>query len=237
VGESLAPFGRVERPILRGEKHAIYTIRLGDDRASALARIYALGSPIQYSYLAGPLRAWHPQTRYATRPWASEMPSAGYALRWETLLALRARGARVCALTHAASLSSTGDRVLDATLPRPERYDVPEATARAVFTASQEGGRVIAIGTTVVRALEGAEGAGRGHASAGVTDRVVRADYTPRVVTGLVAGIHGPGESHFELLSAFAPPALLAGAFDEAEHAGYVNHEFGDSCLVLPGSL
>src|SRR5204863_7761232 len=93
------------------------------------------------------------QTAYASRPWAVEMPSAGRPLTWDVLLRARARGVHIATLTHAAGLSSTGDVALDGALPWPERYEIPERTATAITAARAAGGRVIAIGTTVVRAL------------------------------------------------------------------------------------
>src|SRR5438552_18652243 len=107
------------------------------------------------------------------------MPSAGRPLSWEILLALRRRGARWASLTHAAGLSSTGDAALDAALPLPERYHIPAATVAAVAEARARGGRVVAAGTTVVRALEGAAATGVGdlRAGGGRADPVVTTDF------------------------------------------------------------
>jgi len=204
-------------------------------RGAALwAALYRAGRPIQYAYVEAPLALWHTQTSYASRPICAEMPSAGRPLTWGLLLAMMRRGAEIAALSHAAGLSSTGDPALDACLPLPERFDIPEETARAVARARARGGRVIAVGTTVVRALEGAF-AQRGELApgAGVTDLVIRRGFSPRVVSGLLTGMHDPTESHFQLLEAFAPPELLRRAHAHAEQAGYLGHEFGDSTLLL----
>ena len=166
------------------------------------------------------------QTPYAGRPVAVEMPSAGRPLDQALREAVRARGARIVALTHAAGLSSTGDPALDAALPLPERYEVPAPTWRAVEQAC----RVIAVGTSVVRALENAA---RGPL-AGVTELRLGAGTELRVVQGLLSGMHEPGESHFELMAAFAAPSLLRRAQEHGARQGYRNHEFGDSTLVLP---
>jgi S-adenosylmethionine:tRNA ribosyltransferase-isomerase len=96
---------------------------------------------------------------------------------------------------------------------------------------------VVAVGTTVVRALEGAAAGGELRAGAGVTDLRLDADSRPRVVDGLLTGIHEPGTSHFALLGAFAPAPLLARAWSHAEASGYLGHEFGDSSLVLSGAV
>jgi S-adenosylmethionine:tRNA ribosyltransferase-isomerase len=202
------------------------------------AALYREGRPIQYSYLAHDLPLWAVQTVYAARPWAFEMPSAGRPLSWDILLALRRKGVRWASLTHAAGLSATGDPAIDAALPLAERYEIPTATARAVSETHARGGRVIAVGTTVVRALEGAASkAGGLRAGAGETDLVISPAFRPRVVDGILSGAHAANESHFSLLAAFAGPALLTAAADHAERAGFLTHELGDSMLVLPGAL
>ncbi|HEX3758867.1 MAG TPA: S-adenosylmethionine:tRNA ribosyltransferase-isomerase [Kofleriaceae bacterium] len=212
--------------------------------------LYAAGAPVQYAHRSERLPLWSVQTGYAGRPWAAEMPSAGRPLTWDIVLGLRRAGIEVAALTHAAGLSSTGDDALDRALPWPERYEVPRRTAEAVDAARTRGGRVIAIGTTVVRALEAAadaDGPPLGQpdpdapaapairAGSGVATLRLDAAYRPRVVSGLVSGLHVPGESHFELLSAFAPPDQLRRAIALAAQHGLSGHELGDACLILPG--
>ena len=200
--------------------------------------LYREGRPVQYSYLAHDLPLWAVQTVYAARPWAFEMPSAGRPLSWEILLALRRKGVRWASLTHAAGLSSTGDPAIDAVLPLAERYDIPAATVRAVAEARARGGRVVAVGTTVVRALEGAASKPGGlRAGAGETDLIISPTFRPRVVDGVLSGAHAAHESHFSLLAAFAGPSLLDDAAAQAERAGFLTHELGDSMLVLPGAL
>jgi len=203
------------------------------------AALYRAGRPVQYSYLAHDLPLWAVQTVYAARPWAFEMPSAGRPLSWEILLALRRKGVRWASLTHAAGLSSTGDPAIDAALPLAERFDIPAATVRAVAETRARGGRVVAVGTTVVRALEGAAARAGGElrAGAGETDLVITPAFRPRVVDGILSGAHAAHESHFSLLAAFAGPERLAAAAAHAERAGFLTHELGDSMLVLPGAL
>jgi S-adenosylmethionine:tRNA ribosyltransferase-isomerase len=207
-----------------------------DHRGDALwSRLYALGRPIQYSYAQAPLELWHVQVAYASRPWAAEMPSAGRPLRWEVLLALRKRGTRIVSLTHAAGISSTGDPLLDASLPLPERFEIPQATVDAVAYARARGGQVVAVGTSVARALEGAalQAGGSLCACAGETDLVIGPGYRPRVADGLLTGVHDKSASHYALLHAFAPEEVLARATAHSEEAGYLSHEFGDSWLIV----
>jgi S-adenosylmethionine:tRNA ribosyltransferase-isomerase len=197
--------------------------------------LYHHGRPVQYSHLKGPLALWHVQTAYGARPWAVESPSAGLPLNWELLGALRRAGVALASLTHAAGLSSIGDAVVDTLLPLPERFEIPEATVDAIEQARREGGRVIAVGTSVVRALEGSATAhgGRIRAEAAVTDLRINAQYPLRIVDGLLTGLHEPGSSHFSLLTAFAPEEVLLAATRHAETAGYLGHEFGDAMLIV----
>lgn len=190
-----------------------------------LGQLYALGRPVQYSYMQRDLRLDEVQTPYATRPLAVEMPSAGRALGQGLRQRLADAGVGLATLTEAAGLSATGDPVLDAALPLPERYSVPQATWDAVQAAQ----RVIAVGTSVVRALESAA---RGPL-AGITDLRLGAGTELRVVDGLLSGMHEPGESHFELMAAFADLGFLRAAHEHAQRAGYRSHEFGDNTLLL----
>jgi S-adenosylmethionine:tRNA ribosyltransferase-isomerase len=197
--------------------------------------LYRHGRPVQYSHLKGPLALWHVQTAYGARPWAVESPSAGLPLNWELLGAVRKKGVALAALTHAAGLSSIGDSIVDTLLPLPERFEIPETTVEAIEDTRREGGRVIAVGTSVVRALEGSAAAhgGRIRAEAAITDMRISAQYPLRIVDGLLTGLHEPGSSHFSLLTAFAPEEALLAATRHAETTGYLGHEFGDAMLIV----
>jgi S-adenosylmethionine:tRNA ribosyltransferase-isomerase len=197
------------------------------------AAIYRIGRPIQYAYHQRPLDLWSVQTAYGAAPVAFEMPSAGRALSGEVLLALRRRGVGLATLTHAAGLSATGDVELDRRLPLPERYSIPSSTIAAVDKARAEGRRVLAVGTTVVRALESAALSG---VASGVTDLKIGPGHRLRAVTDLLTGMHVPAESHYELLHAFTGPSQLAAATAKAAALGYLSHEFGDQTLILGGA-
>ena len=217
-----AAAGRRVELVTRGDSDAVWQA------------VYAGGAPVQYAHRPERLALWSVQTAYAARPWAAEMPSAGRPLTWDVMLGLRRAGIALAALTHAAGLSSTGDDALDRALPWPERYEIPRRTVEAIAHARARGGRVIAVGTTVVRAFEAAAQVGELRAGSGVASLRLDAGYRPRVVDGLVSGLHVPGESHFELLSAFAPSERLRAGLAIAARAGLSSHELGDACLIIP---
>ncbi len=212
----------------------LITVRLEARGGRLWQALYAHGRPVQYAHAVDDLPLWHVQTVYAGRPWAVELPSAGRPLRWSLLDELAEKGVALARVTHAAGLSATGDDALDAALPLPERYDIPAETVAAVARARASGGRVVAVGTSVVRALEGcARAHGALVAGEGVTDLRVGEGHERRVVDAVLSGMHEPGTSHFQLLTAFAPARALLDAAAEGSARGYLQHEFGDSCLVL----
>ena len=190
------------------------------------------GKPVQYAHLREPLALWDSWTRIAALPVAFEPPSAGFLLDWRLLDALRERGIGFATLTHAAGLSSTGDPALDARLPLAEPYHLGRATVQAVARARAAGGRIIALGTTVTRALEHAASLGPLHAGEGLADNRLGPGSALRVVDGLVSGTHEPGTSHHALLQAFAPAATLARMDRALQAGGYRGHEYGDSVLL-----
>ncbi len=191
------------------------------------------GRPIQYAHVPTPLALWDVWTRIAGPPAAFEPPSAGFVLDWHTLAAMRERGVEFETLTHAAGISSTGDDALDRLLPFDEPYRIPAATARAVSRARERGGRVVAVGTSVVRALEDAAAAdGRVRAGDRVATGRLGARSRLRVVDVILSGTHEPGTSHYELLRAFLDDATLRQTSAELDARGYRTHEFGDSVLI-----
>lgn len=172
-------------------------------------------------------------TKIAAEPIAFEPPSAGFALDWRAPAAWRARGVSFATLSHAAGLSSTGDPALDARLPFDELYRISDACAAAIREAKSKSGRVIAVGTSVVRALESAAtGDGCVRAGQGVASGRIRRGARLRVVDAILTGVHEAGESHYELLRAFADDGLLERVAEAAKERGYRLHEFGDSWLI-----
>ncbi len=192
------------------------------------------GKPVQYAHVAQPLVLWDVWTPIAGAPVAFEPPSAGFALDWQALRAMGERRVAFATLTHAAGLSSTGDAALDARLPFDEPYDIPAATARAIAAARARGGRVVAVGTTVVRALEHAASrhGGAVPAGPGLATQKIGPLTRLQVVDVLLSGTHEAGTSHHELLRAFAGDAVLRAADAALEAQAYRTHEFGDSVWV-----
>jgi S-adenosylmethionine:tRNA-ribosyltransferase-isomerase (queuine synthetase) len=206
--------------------------RLWRARLSVAVVPYLLryGIPIRYSYVSRdwPLAAY--QTVFSRKPGSAEMPSASRPFTPPVVTGLAARGVLIAPLTlHAGVSSLEADED-----PYPEPYDVPPATARLVNHVRSAGGRVIAAGTTVVRALETAFDGGRVVPSAGWTSHVVTPQTGVRAVDGLLTGLHEPRSSHLRMLAAFAGPGLLGACYEAAITAGYLWHEFGDVHLLLP---
>lgn len=223
---------RIVSPDPRSPRRA--RVRIEGMPLRALRSLYDHGEVVQYAYIPDALELWDVQTVYAGRPWASEMPSAGRPLSFAMLTALRRRGISVARVTHGAGLSSTGDPTLDRELPFREHYRIDEDAARMIAAAQDAGRRVIAVGTTVVRALESAARMTGGRVAAMDTETDLRIDGSSELLVcdAIFTGIHEPGTSHFDLLTAFCPRTFLEHATAEAEKAGYLAHEFGDSMLV-----
>jgi len=189
------------------------------------------GRPIRYGYVPRewPLSSY--QNAYSLEPGSAEMASAGRPFTPELVTALVARGVLVAPLTLHTGVSSLerGES------PYPERYRVPAPTARLVNAVHLWGGRVIAVGTTVVRALETvAEPDGTVDEGEGWTSLVITPDRGLFTVDGLLTGWHEPEASHLEMLRAAAPADLLDRSYRAALEHGYLWHEFGDSHLILP---
>lgn len=196
-----------------------------------LAYLDRNGHPIRYRHLGEEWPLELHQTVYATEPGSAEMPSAGRPFTPELIARLVARGIDVAPLILHTGVSSLerGEP------PYPERYRVPAWTAERVNLARRLGGRVIAVGTTVVRALEtaGAED-GRVSASSGWTDLVIDPARGVRAVDGLITGFHDPDSSHLLMLEAVAGAELVERSYHAAADAGYLRHEFGDLLLLEP---
>jgi S-adenosylmethionine:tRNA ribosyltransferase-isomerase len=216
--------------------HSARVIELHFDN-SVLPLVHKFGRPIQYSYIDKELELWDVQTLFARAPCAIEAPSAAYLFNQAQVAELQARGVQFAAITHAAGISSTGDPELDRQLPLPERSEISYATQIAVARAVAERRRVIAVGTSVVRALEGnVDGDGRLRSGTFTTSLRLSGTSQRRIVRGMLTGVHSAGTSHFELLSAFQSATALEAALCRSEQLGLLHHEFGDG-WYLEGPL
>jgi S-adenosylmethionine:tRNA ribosyltransferase-isomerase len=225
---------------LPGNAHAEVCVPFGASERLALARLeleeplerYLArhGHPIRYGYVEAELPIEAYQTVFALHPGSAEMPSAGRPFTASLVTELVAHGILLAPITLHTGVSSPelGEP------PYPERFDVPEATARLVNAVHEWRGRVVAVGTTVVRALEttaapdGTVGAGRGW-----TNVVVTPERGVRAVDGLLTGWHEPRSSHLQLLEAVGGAELVARSYREASSRRYRRHEFGDVHLIL----
>jgi S-adenosylmethionine:tRNA ribosyltransferase-isomerase len=192
------------------------------------------GRPITYPYVRGEWPLEDLQNVYAAVPGSAEMPSAGRPLSREVLVDLVASGVVVApVLLHTGVASQEAHEP-----PQPEWFSVPAHTARLVELTRLHGGRVVAVGTTVVRALESAvDEDGRAQAGEGWTSLVLGPSHPARIVDALMTGLHEPEASHLDLLEAVAGRALVDRAYADVTDPGapaYLWHEFGDSMLLLP---
>jgi S-adenosylmethionine:tRNA ribosyltransferase-isomerase len=232
TGESLALAGRgtveIVAPYARGGRLWLARVRTEAPVVDYLGRH---GRPIRYGYVARewPLEAY--QTAYAVTPGSAEMPSAGRPFTPALITRLVASGiAFAPLLLHTGVSSPERDE-----LPYPEYFRVPPATAALVNATRRSGGRIVAVGTTVVRALETMATADGGVAPGdGWTDLVITPERGLRAVDGLISGWHEPEASHLQMLEAVAGGELLARSYRAALDHGYLWHEFGDSHLIMP---
>lgn len=200
------------------------------DRLELVGYLTRHGRPIEYGYLRSRFGLAEHQTVYATSPGSAEMPSAGRPFTDRILVRLLARGVLVAPVVLHTGVSSPDAHEP----PYPERFAVGDTTARLVNQTRAAGARVIAVGTTVVRALESAADAGGlVHPARGWTDLVIGPDRPARVIDALLTGLHAPQASHLLMLEAIAGPDLVAAAYAEAVRERYLWHEFGDSTLFV----
>ncbi|MGA8656752.1 MAG: S-adenosylmethionine:tRNA ribosyltransferase-isomerase [Chthoniobacterales bacterium] len=214
----------------------LWRLRFSESGTRLFDLIYRLGQPIRYRYLSAPWHLDYYQTVYATEPGSAEMPSAGRPFTWQLLFALRRAGVGTAYVTLHTGLSSYMDEELDSQhLASEEEYIIPQSAALRINRARERGGRIVAVGTTVVRALESIAAVTRGDVQAyhGYTRLQITADHRLRIVDGLLTGLHEPQASHLDLLCAFLPPDAIRTAYRDAISRNYLWHEFGDLNLIL----
>jgi S-adenosylmethionine:tRNA ribosyltransferase-isomerase len=219
---AIDPFPGIER---------LWFFRADRDLAGPMRRF---GAPIQYGYVSRPYPLATYQTIFARVPGSSEMPSAGRPFTPRVVRALMDRGVGIAPVVLHAGVSSLEGEPDRSELPPvyPEPFDVPQRTADEIFRTRAAGGRVVAVGTTVLRALETAWDGQRVRPLSGFTRLVLGPGRPVRSVDGLITGLHDPRTSHLALLFGFAGASRVRAAYAEAVAAGYLWHEFGDSHLL-----
>ncbi|MFH5209652.1 S-adenosylmethionine:tRNA ribosyltransferase-isomerase [Antrihabitans sp. NCIMB 15449] len=220
--------GTLRRPWLDGSDRLWVADITGTD--SVVDHLARWGRPITYTYLRDRWSAFYYRTAFGLFPGSAEMPSAARPFTDRLVTELASTGISFAPITLHTGVSSpeAGEP------PSPERFAVSAATARIVNETRASGGRVVAVGTTVTRALESVvDSDGRAHAAAGWTDLVLAQDRPTRLVDGLITGWHAPGASHLNLLEAVVGVESVRRAYDSALAGDYLWHEFGDSALLL----
>lgn len=217
--------GRASSPT--GVGNRLWRAEADSDLATHLARH---GRPIAYGYLDAPYPLSEYQSVFATVPGSAEMASAGRPFTADLLTQLVSSGVHLATITLHTGISSqeAGEELA------PEWFEVTAGTAAIVNAAREAGGRVVAVGTTVTRALESAATGGRLLPRSGWTDHLVTPLTPPQIVEGLITGWHDPQASHLLLVEAVAGAELGQLAYQAAYARGYLWHEFGDSALLLP---
>ncbi|SER57061.1 S-adenosylmethionine:tRNA ribosyltransferase-isomerase [Salipaludibacillus aurantiacus] len=203
--------------------------------ARLFEELYSTGEPVRYEYIHHPWSLDYYQTVYANVPGSVEMPSAGRAFSWELLQKLQAAGIRTAFLQLHTGLSYLlDDRWHQHPSHNKEHYSIPAATLSAVKQTKKDGGRVVPVGTTVVRALETAARRKSNLSSiSGWTDLYINEATPLRVADGLITGFHEPEASHLDMLSAFLNRNQLITAYQHALKKGYLWHEFGDINFII----
>jgi S-adenosylmethionine:tRNA ribosyltransferase-isomerase len=212
-----------------------FKIRFSLRGSRLIDHIHAHGEPVRYEYITHPWELDYYQTVYASVPGSGEMPSAGRAFSWELIFKLQRKGIKIAYIQLHTGLSYLLDDSLHLSPSENyEQYEVSSETVDAIRQTKQAGGRVVAVGTTVVRALETAvDEQGNPAAQAGWTNLQINHSIPLRIVDGLITGFHEPEASHLDLLSALIAPNLLYTAYQEAIERSYLWHEFGDMNLIL----
>lgn len=193
--------------------------------------IYAIGEPVRYEYIKQPWDLDFYQTVFACHPGSVEMPSAGRAFSWELFFQLKQQGIQLDFIQLHTGLSYLLD---DSCSTNPEdneeAYHISEQTWEKVLQTKASGKKVIAVGTTVVRALESAAKSG---VCSGITNLYIDRHYPLKIADGIITGFHEPKASHLDMLTAFISEHHLMNAYHQAIEAGYLWHEFGDMNLIL----
>ncbi|MED3550642.1 S-adenosylmethionine:tRNA ribosyltransferase-isomerase [Cytobacillus praedii] len=236
VGEKIdLPGGLTATIAGLGAETPLIVLSFSKSGLNLIENFYQYGEPLHYEYIETPWPIEMYQTVYASVPGSVEMPSAGRAFTWRLLNKLKEKGVNIAYLQLHAGLSYYGNDRWPHPNKHLEEFCVPLNTAEMINKTREKNGRVIAVGTTVVRALETAVNiAGYVVPQKGITSLYIQKGYPLKAVDGLITGFHEPEASHLDLLSAFIDKDLLMKAYKKALANGYLWHEFGDMNLILP---
>lgn len=213
------------------ENTPLAILKFAKKGSDLLNMFYRLGEPVRYEYINHPWDLDYYQTVFASHPGSVEMPSAGRAFSWELLFTLMRKGIQIDFIQLHTGLSYLlDDKWHQTPEENEEEYHISEQTKQRILETKAAGKRVIAVGTTVVRALETFALSG---ALSGVTNLYINEHFPLRIADGIITGLHEPKASHLDMLSAFISKQHLLQAYDDAIDAGYLWHEFGDINLII----
>ncbi|MCL7747900.1 S-adenosylmethionine:tRNA ribosyltransferase-isomerase [Halalkalibacter alkaliphilus] len=236
IGDTLTFTSNVKATVLdKCSKTPLISLRFSIAGNEFYNYLYTHGTPIHYEYLQDhwPLQAF--QTVYSSVPGSIEMPSAGRALSWKMLADLQKKGVEIGFVYLHTGLSYFENDHWPDPIFQPEPFHVPKETVELIHLAKNRNSRIIAVGTTVVRALESAVDTQHIlQPTTGETTLHIKLNSSLYVVDGLLTGFHEPEASHLDMLSAFIDQKNLLAAYEEAIRQGYLWHEFGDMNLLLP---
>lgn len=232
IGDTLQFSRELSATVIENKNHSpLKTIQFSKSGTDLFNIIYLLGEPIRYEYINQPWALDYYQTVFASHPGSVEMPSAGRAFSWELLFTLMQGGIQIDYIQLHTGLSYLLDDEFE---PSPEdndeEYCISERTMQKITETKAAGKRVIAVGTTVVRALESAA---RNNTLSGMTNLYINQHYPLKIVDGMITGFHEPKASHLDMLSAFVSEEHLRNAYDEAIKSRYLWHEFGDMNFII----
>jgi S-adenosylmethionine:tRNA ribosyltransferase-isomerase len=223
--------------IIERNKHnpRLWKIKFSAKGPELINIFYQIGKPIHYGYISAPLPLEYFLTVFAKDPGSSEMPGTGRAFTWKMLFDLKNKGIDTAFLTLHTGLSSyMDDNTNTRHLIAEEEYFISESTAEKIEASKISNGRIVAVGTSVVHAIESsALQTGKvvpGHA---YTSLRITQGHKLKIADGLITGFHEPEASHLDLIRAFLSPSLIKKTYEEAIEKKYLWHEFGDLCLIL----
>ncbi|MEH7443770.1 S-adenosylmethionine:tRNA ribosyltransferase-isomerase [Bacillus sp. JJ1122] len=232
AGDQFCFGGNLEAKVI-GEvfKSPLKIVQFSIQGRDLIEAFYSIGEPVRYEYIEKPWKLDYYQTVFASQPGSVEMPSAGRAFSWELLFKLQRKGIKIAYLQLHTGLSYLlDDHYEHSPEDHYEEFVIAQEDMKAIMEAKSSGGKVIAVGTTVVRALETAK---RTSILSGWTNLYVNAEYELQLVDGIITGFHEPKASHLDMLTAFVKEKKLFSAYTIAIEKNYLWHEFGDINLII----